>query len=122
MPKIEVSVGELLDKFSILEIKVSLLEVPLQILNVKKEISYLSESVNPYLEHPDVNSLYAKLKAVNVEIWRGMDQVFAIGDTHSANYERLCRRVTKLNQDRSYLKKQIDIDTNSNLTEEKSYF
>jgi hypothetical protein len=122
MPQADVSVGELLDKFSILEIKAKLLRSELQLRNVLTEVASLKPSVMEYLNNPNIEKLYQNLKQVNLEIWEGMDEVFEIGPNPSPNYEPLCRHITKLNQDRSYIKKRIDLDSGSVLTEEKSYF
>jgi hypothetical protein len=122
VPAVEVSVGELLDKYAILEIKVNMLASAKKVFNVEQEMVHLSLAVSPYLEEPIIRSLYEELKTVNHRIWCGMDEIFAIGESYSPNYENLCREVTKLNQDRSYLKKKIDLESNSSLTEEKSYF
>jgi hypothetical protein len=53
MPQADVSVGELLDKFSILEIKAKLLRSELQLRNVLTEVASLKPSVMEYLNNPN---------------------------------------------------------------------
>ena len=122
MPLIEVSVGELLDKFSILEIKSSFLRSDDQKANVRNEIASQQNAISHFLSEPGINEVYVQLKQVNLLIWQGMDRVFEIGDSPTTEYDPLTREITRLNKERSYLKKKIDILSNSNLTEEKSYF
>lgn len=122
MPIIEVSVGELLDKFSILEIKLEKLSLQSQKRNVQAEIESHQQVVNKYLFSEPVNLAYNELKDVNGLIWNGMERVFEIGDTPTKEYDPLTREITRLNMKRSFLKKEIDTLSNSKLTEEKSYF
>jgi hypothetical protein len=122
MPLIEVSVGELLDKFSILEIKSSLLKSDEQKVNVRNEILSQKNAVDEYLTSSEINESYLALKQVNLLIWQGMDRVFEIGDSPTKEYDPLTREITRLNMERAFLKKKIDLLSNSKFTEEKSYF
>jgi hypothetical protein len=122
MPVIEVSVGELLDKFSILEIKLSQLKSEEQKVNVSNEINSQKNAVYDYLAAPKINETYLALKQVNLLIWQGMDRVFEIGDSPTKEYDPLTREITRLNMERAFLKKKIDSLSNSKFTEEKSYF
>jgi len=122
MPVIEVSVGELLDKFSILEIKLSQLKSAEQKANVSNEINSQKNAVYDYLAAPEINVTYLALKQVNLLIWEGMDRVFEIGDSPTKEYDPLTREITRLNMERAFLKKKIDSLSNSKFTEEKSYF
>jgi hypothetical protein len=122
MPIIEVSVGELFDKFSILEIKLSQLKSEEQKSNVRNEIASQQKAIYEYLELSKINETYLALKEVNLLIWQGMDRVFEIGDSPTGEYDPLTREITRLNMERAFLKKKIDLLSNSKLTEEKSYF
>ena len=122
MPLIEVSVGELLDKYSILEIKSNFLKSDEQRTNVRNEVASQENIVYKFLSEPEIHDVYLQLKQVNLLIWQGMDRVFEIGDSPTAEYDPLTREITRLNKERSYLKKKIDVLSNSTITEEKSYF
>jgi hypothetical protein len=122
MPYIEVSVGELLDKYSILEIKHEMLSDDAQKKNVNLEIMSHKSVIAEYFSQNEIQKAYLELKAVNKDIWNGMDKVFEIGDTPTKDYDPLTREITRLNMQRAYLKKEIDKLSKSNLTEEKSYF
>lgn len=122
MPVIEVSVGELLDKFSILEIKLSQLKSEEQKANVSNEIASQQNTVSEYMASSEISETYFALKKVNLLIWQGMDRVFEIGESPTEEYDPLTREITRLNMERAFLKKKIDLLSNSKFTEEKSYF
>ena len=119
--KIEVSNGELIDKLTILEIKSLRISDSLKSQNIIKELNIVKESAQEILN--DIPEVYIKLKEVNVSLWEIEDQI--------RSYERLkdfgggfietARSVYKLNDVRAALKKEINIITNSGLSEEKSY-
>ncbi len=122
MPKVEVSWGELLDKYSILVIKLrSIQNAPAQ-LNIQKEMSFLELEAVVCLNNENVKQVFNNLLQVNQDIWNGMDRIFKIGENESDDYLNIVRNVTALNKRRSYLKKEIDEICNSDFSEEKSYF
>tara|TARA_E500000178_G_scaffold288795_1_gene291555 strand:+ start:763 stop:1128 length:366 start_codon:yes stop_codon:yes gene_type:complete len=118
MIEIPVSLGELYDKFSILEIKKQ------KGLDVEKELNLLKEKL---LLTEDTNriagSFYACLKTVNTLLWdieddkrqHEADQDF--GET----FIELARLVYILNDHRALLKKHINKYSNSEITEEKKH-
>ena len=120
MPKIEVSFGELLDKYSILIIKLKCLEFESQKEQVRKEMIEYEVIVEEILTDNLVRREYNRLLDVNLHIWNGMEDVFA--DTDPSVFGELSRRITELNKERSYLKRNINNLTSSKIREEKSYF
>jgi hypothetical protein len=122
VPLVEVSVGELLDKWSILEIKAERLTKPSQQENILSEMGKLVEICEQYLKEPAIDNLYKELLSVNLSIWMGMDELYAIQNSNDAGLIELTNRITHLNQDRAYLKKEIDQELQSEFSEEKSYF
>lgn len=122
MPFIEISVGELLDKWSILEIKLAKLQKPSQQENISREMQVLEEICKTYLDDPEINNLYKELHRVNLEIWIGMDLLYEINSSQSQEFIELTNKITDLNKNRAYIKKQIDVLVNSSFSEEKSYF
>lgn len=123
MPTIEVSVGELLDKYSILEIKLDMFkDDPSKIQNVTHEIDFLEIQVKTYLKREEINKAYIDLKNINLAIWHGMERVWNLNATFDVQYAIVSAEVTELNKQRSYLKKEIDKLSGSIFSEEKSYF
>lgn len=122
MPLIEVSVGELLDKWSILEIKLEKLKKETQQSNISKEMQALKDTCQGYLKDDEINALYIKMFQVNLEIWDGMDQLYSIQDNDSQKFIDLTNHITEMNKRRAYVKKEIDTLAKSQFSEEKSYF
>jgi hypothetical protein len=119
---IPVSVGELFDKITILEIKRNRITDAAKLDNVQIELEHLTEAVNA-LSIPDVTELVAELKSVNMFLWDIED------------YKRLCERQQKFdstfveaarqvylkNDKRAAIKKEINAVCGSTIVEEKSY-
>jgi hypothetical protein len=122
--KIEVSNGEIIDKLSILEIKKIKITDINKLTNINYEHNYLLQYVYKIIEqNPQTNSLYKELKKINMQLWDVEDQI-RIKEKNQAfdkQFIDLARSVYKLNDHRAYLKKQINILTNSGFIEEKSY-
>ena len=121
MVSIEVSVGELFDKITILKIKQKKLTDQEQIKNVNKELAYLeSKAFNNDIE---VNALVEELQAINEQLWDiekskrecEADKIFG------AKFVKLARDVYIKNDNRAKIKKMINIITKSDVVEEKDY-
>lgn len=123
--KVEISTGELLDKLSILEIKLLNINDPKKSKNVYKELAVL----NPYFQDLldeyglDIKNLYIKLSNINKSLWNIED---AIRDKEKAEefdeeFVELARSVYIMNDQRAAVKKEINLLTKSELVEEKSY-
>jgi hypothetical protein len=116
-----ISVGELLDKISILTIKYQRIDISKK-ENVLKELSEL-ESIKDSLNLPDVQQLYLQLYAVNSELWFIEDykrncekeQTFDDGFINAA------RQVYLKNDLRARIKRDINLIVGSSIVEEKSY-
>ena len=116
-----VSLGELIDKITILQIKTERLEgSPLE--NVKKELNVLEITLQntQLIIEP---KLIERLKKVNQDLWqiedaiRDQERQKNFGET----FINLARSVYKKNDLRASIKKEINTLYNSSLTEEKSY-
>ncbi|MES2615633.1 MAG: DUF6165 family protein [Bdellovibrionota bacterium] len=119
--KIEVSNGEILDKFSILEIKKSEIKNVEKLKNVEKEYSILKECAEKILSTK--HELYQKLLNINKKLWKIEDDIRICernGD-FSAKFIELARAVYVVNDERAEVKKEINLLTHSNIIEEKSY-
>ena len=121
MPTIEVSFGELLDKYTILQIKYEHLSLESQKNVVYRELSSLKPDVDKCLQNEKLVRISGELKDVNLEIWFLMDELYSL-DTPSAEYAQLTWDITIQNQKRAFLKKSIDSEMNSQFSEEKSFF
>lgn len=117
---IEVSIGEALDKLSILSIKMEKIKDESKLENVSKEYYML---LNLLEEEMFTNPLYYKLKDINKRLWDIEDEIREcerVGN-FNLNFIRLARAVYHRNDERAAIKKEINIKYKSNLVEEKNY-
>jgi hypothetical protein len=117
---IEVSVGEVLDKVSILSIKLNKIEDTEKLRNVSKELSYLTTQLPKGILEDE---LYTQLCGVNMRLWEIEDEIRVCekhGDFNN-NFIRLARAVYHRNDERARIKKEINIKYGSEFVEEKSY-
>jgi hypothetical protein len=118
--KIEVSIGEALDKLSILSIKMDKIKDQTKLENISKEYFRL---IHPIEERMLIDPLYKDLKDVNEKLWNIEDDI-RLCEKHgdfNLNFIRLARMVYRNNDKRAEIKKQINIKYGSNLMEEKHY-
>jgi hypothetical protein len=121
--KIEVSTGEILDKFSILVIKRSNINDDAKLDNVQKEMDELRPIFNELTRDKKVFSKYVDLAEVNKRLWDIEDEIREcerykdFGD----RFIELARSVYITNDERAKIKKEINLLTNSGIVEEKSY-
>jgi hypothetical protein len=119
--KIEVSNGEIIDKLTILQIKLERIKDEAKQTNLMKEFSELSKVTKTIISTSDV--LYISLYEVNCELWdiedhiRDLERRKDFGDDFIAT----ARAVYIKNDKRSEIKREINIRTSSGLIEEKSY-
>jgi hypothetical protein len=119
--KIEVSNGEIVDKLTIIEIKLERIPDESKLINLRKEYSVLEKAVKKIISKDD--PLYLKLYEINCKLWdiedriRDMEKAKDFEDKFIA----IARSVYFTNDERSIIKKQINEKTGSGLVEEKSY-
>lgn len=120
--KVEVSIGEVLDKVSILEIKLDKFTDSLKLANVRKEYNLLSKSMLSLSISHDSEEFVA-LKEVNLSIWNIEDNIRICESNNSFGDEfvKLARSVYYENDKRAAIKKRINIKNNSLVIEEKEY-
>jgi hypothetical protein len=117
---VPVSIGELVDKFTILTIKLDRVRTPEQRAMVAKELGYL----RPLVESHRVDSeLALELRRINEALWDVEDQLRCKEGAQSFDddFIQLARRVYLLNDRRAELKRAINVSVNSCLTEVKVY-
>ena len=122
--KIEISVGELLDKITILHIKKKLLKDEKKLANVEKEheylLSMLDESIFGSIKY---NVFYEELYNVNRELWDIEDgkRQCEKDQNFGEHFIHLARQVYIKNDVRASIKKKINLFYQSKFIEEKSY-
>jgi hypothetical protein len=119
--KIEVSNGEIIDKLTIIQIKLERIKDKAKLVNLQREYDELITSTSSILSMSD--PLYSALYEVNCELWdiedliRDLERRKEFGD----EFVSTARAVYFKNDRRSEIKREINIKTSSGLIEEKSY-
>lgn len=121
--KVELSNGEILDKLSILMIKMVKITDNTKHQNINKEYLYLLELCNQLLSNNEVQKLFFHLKEINFTLWNIEDAIRYKEKQQQFDDEfvKLARSVYKTNDQRANIKMQINIITKSIFVEEKSY-
>ena len=121
---VEVSVGELLDKISILEIKKDKIKDPEKLEYIKDELSVLREEFkNNIKSDSKIDKLYQSLKIINLRLWTIEDDKRKCEKEKdfTENFKKLSRDVHILNDDRAKIKLEINNYTGSKIKEIKEY-
>jgi hypothetical protein len=120
--KIEVSLGEVVDKLSILDIKRDKITDPEKFDNIKREYDYLSSELAQNGFYQD-NQYYKDLYEVNLELWKIEDRLRELEKQarFEGEFVELARKVYITNDKRAKIKRDINIEYKSNFVEEKSY-
>ena len=123
--KVEVSNGELLDKLSILELKMSNISDQKKLVNIKKEHNELDPLAKELFDKYglDLEALYNNLCTINSQLWVIEDDIRECerNKNFGDQFVQLARAVYVTNDKRSDIKKSINLLTNSGFVEEKSY-
>jgi uncharacterized protein DUF6165 len=120
--EIEVSNGELVDKVSILKIKLQRITSPQKRVNIKKEFDLLYGKMSAF-NMTERSDAFQRLLAVNNRLWDIEDQI-RIKEAQSEfdqAFIQLARQVYFENDKRSAIKREINIKSGSTLIEEKEY-
>ena len=121
---VEVSVGELLDKISILEIKQEKIKDPNKLKFIKDEYSILKEQLNTNVKSTDeINKLYKSLKEINSKLWIIEDEkrLCEKEKRFDERFIKLSRDIHFLNDERAKIKFEINTLMDSNIKEIKEY-
>jgi len=120
----EISAGELLDKISILEIKLDNIKDEKKLIEVKKEYKSLEETKKLNIEiNQEVQSLTDELKKINIELWMIEDnkRICEKNKDFGPKFVKLARSVYINNDKRAKIKSDINKLLGSNIREVKSY-
>ena len=121
---VEISVGELLDKISILEIKLEKIKDPNKLKFIKAELSILKDQLSKNIDYNEkIKNLYQSLKEINSRLWTIEDNKRECekNKDFSEVFIKLSRDVHFLNDDRAKIKLEINNLTGSNIKEIKEY-
>jgi hypothetical protein len=122
--QVPVSVGEVLDKITILQIKLAHISDATKRANIQNELDALLPLVaGDAFATDQMQALMAELKSVNEALWDIEDDIREkeAAKSFDAEFIRLARAVYITNDKRAEIKKQINLATGSDLVEEKSY-
>lgn len=119
--KIEVSNGEIIDKLTIIQIKLERIKDKVKLKNLQKEYDELITVCSSILSTSD--PLYTALYEVNCELWDIEDRIRDLerSKDFGGDFIATARSVYIRNDRRSEIKREINIRTSSGLIEEKSY-
>jgi len=121
---VEVSVGELLDKISILEIKQEKIKDPKKLKFINDEHSILKDQLDNNVKSDDkLNTLFQSLKDINAKLWVIEDdkRLCEKNSDFTENFIKLSRDVHFLNDDRAKIKLEMSNHTGSKIKEIKEY-
>ena len=122
--KVEISPGELIDKITILEIKIEKISDPDKLKNIKNEYRLLQQTYEECIPaSQEIRRLISKLKAVNEKLWMIEDDIRDCErrKDFDKGFIELARSVYKNNDTRARLKREINMILDSKIVEEKSY-
>lgn len=123
---IPVSIGELIDKLTILEIKSKIITDELKLKNIRYEFESLNKIFKSLNLDNDIHDFYNELYDVNLTIWNLEDQIRERGKNllYTDDYiilSKIAKNIYVSNDLRSTIKKNINIKYSSDIVEEKSH-
>ena len=123
MLSVPVSVGELIDKLSILQVKKIKVTNSDKLLLINKEYDLLYEMSSEFLQRKDILQIYDDLINTNLKLWEVEDELRVIESKKNFDdtFTELARSVYYTNDERFRLKDKINSLTNSEIKEQKDY-
>ena len=120
--KIEISIGELVDKASILSIKIEKIRNKEKLNNITKEYDLLLNSIEKIGITVESDE-FQRLKKVNLKLWEIEDKIRIkeAAKEFDADFIALARSVYFENDERAAIKREINLEYGSDLIEEKEY-
>jgi vacuolar-type H+-ATPase subunit I/STV1 len=121
----EISVGELFDKITILNIKLKKINDPEKLKNIKTELEVLIEQSNKIIldNKEALNKNVQKLQEINEMLWdiENIKRECEANKDFGENFIKISRDVHFKNDIRASIKKEINLLSDSKITEEKEY-
>lgn len=123
MITVPVSVGELIDKLSILHVKKIKVFNEEKLLFINKEFELLYNMSSGYFTDDEVLKLYRQLVDINTKLWEVEDELRILESSKNfdSSFIELARKVYYTNDERFSLKNKINEITNSEVREQKDY-
>lgn len=123
MVTIPVSVGELIDKLSILQVKKGKVKNQSKLSFIEKEYDLLYDKSYDYLQNEEILVTFKELIDVNLKLWEIEDKLRLIENDKNfdSQFIELARSVYYTNDERFRLKDKINNLTNSEIKEQKDY-
>ncbi len=121
---VPLSVGEVLDKVTILEIKSERIDDAAKLKNINNELAQLRALLtDAVFDEASIKSLVDELKQINETLWDIEDSIRdqEMAGTFGDRFIELARAVYVTNDKRAMIKKKLNEATGSTLVEEKSY-
>ena len=118
------SIGELFDKITILEIKKLKIKDKTKLKIVNQELSLLKKVVlTKRINRRKLAPIIKQLKNINLQLWNVEDKlrIFEKNKSFKKDFVSYARKVYHMNDKRAFLKNEINIKTNSLISEVKSY-
>lgn len=127
--EIPISIGEAIDRLTILKIKVSQIKNHDKLVNIRNDHDLLEKAIYKYYPKAPIfplkvdSHIFGELYKVNKELWDVEDKLRVLerGKDFGSEFIELARSVYYLNDKRAEVKKRINIEYKSQLIEEKSY-
>ena len=118
-----ISVGELIDKITILRLKAERLTDPAKLANVGRELSRLEALARDLPRTPEFEALTARLQALNATLWDIEDakRRHEREGRFDADFIELARQVYLRNDERAALRRALSVAAGSDIVEEKSH-
>ena len=120
----EISPGELLDKISILEIKLEKIQDKEKLKEINKEYEILKKAQNLHINSNEkLDNLFMSIKKVNIKLWDVEDKIRICEKNKEFNeaFIKLARDVYFFNDERAKIKLEINKTLKSNIREVKEY-
>jgi hypothetical protein len=123
MVSVPVSIGEMIDKLSILQVKKNNVKDENKLVFIKKEFELLYNFSSEYLSNLETESIYHRLVEVNSNLWDVEDKLRVMEKEQRFDDEfiSLARKVYFTNDERFRLKNEINLITDSEIREIKDY-
>ena len=123
MITIPVSIGELIDKLSILHVKQTKITNEEKLEYVNKEFELLHNMSSVYLNQPEIEALYHSLVTINSKLWDIEDELRVLEQEKkfTGKFIDVARKVYFTNDERFRLKNEINKFTDSEIREVKDY-
>ena len=118
------SIGELFDKITILEIKKLKIKDKTKLKIVNQELTLLKKVVlTKRINRRKLAPIIKQLKNINLQLWNVEDKlrIFEKNKSFKKDFVNYARKVYHMNDKRAFLKNEINIKTNSLISEVKSY-